>query len=302
MPAMSRYWQHVTHQRAGIGALLGLVSTTVTRGIAKSGSSQTTPTPPVLGASARSTVSLPPVGLQRDFVRFCGGEPSRYNGFTPPHLYSQWVLPVALRFAERLPYAPLSVVNVGCDLKVHKPLPAQGLVDVQCTLTALDVNDERVKMTLGLATLFKNEAYLTSALHLLVRLTKTSGSSVKREPVVVPAGRELARRRLRRDAGLEFAQLTGDFNPIHWSSTYARMVGFRSNILHGFGSMSIAVEALVTARLSGDWQAIRRVSARFLAPLTLPHEVGVFWGNNSTVAVGDAVAGPAYMLADVELG
>jgi acyl dehydratase len=299
---MSRYWRHVKEQRAGLGALFGLVGTTLTRGIGQRWGKHDA-RPPVLGTSVRRKVSLPHSALQRDFVRFCGGDPSRYAGLAPPHLFSQWVLPVALRFAERLPYAPLAVVNLGCDLKIHNPLPANARVHVQCTLTHLDVNAERAKITLGLATLFKNEVHLSCDLHLLARLSKVSNSSAKRdrERVMVPQhARELARHRLRADAGLEFAQLTGDFNPIHWSTAYAQMVGFRNNILHGFGSMSLAFEALVGARLSGDWKAIRRVDARFLAPLTLPHNVGVFW-DNASLTVGDALGGPAYMLAQVEL-
>lgn len=295
---MSRYWRHVKDQGAGIGALLHLVGSAATRSIADKGFSGE---PPVLGTSVRQRVALPPLSLQRDFVSFCGGDPSRYKGFTPPHLFSQWVLPVALRFAERLPYAPLSVVNLGCQLKIHDPLPDRGNVEVQCTLTQLDINEERVKITLGLATLFGKQAYLTSELHLLARLAKAKSQSNKRQPVLVPAAaRELGRHRLRAEAGLEFAQLTGDFNPIHWSAFYARMVGFRTNILHGFGSLGLAVETLVSARLSGDWKALRRLDARFLAPLTLPHEVGVFW-DNEALSVGDAASGPAYMVAGVEL-
>ncbi len=297
---MSRYWRHITEQRAGLGALASLLGTTVARNVGQRlGKDEARP--PLLGTSVRRRVSLPHASLQRDFVRFCGGDPARYAGFTPPHLFSQWVLPVALGFAQQLPYAPLAVVNLGSDLKIHNPLPPSGRVDVQCTLTELDVNDERAKITLGLATLFKNEAYLTSDLHLLVRLSTTAGTGSKRERVLVAAdARELSRHRLRREAGLEFAQLTGDFNPIHWSAAYAQMVGFRNSILHGFGSMSLAFESLVTARLCGDWKAVRRVNARFLAPLTLPHDVGVFWGND-TLAVGDAPRGPAYMVAGVEV-
>lgn len=299
---MSRYWRHVAEQRAGLGALLGLVGTTVVRGVGERWYKHE-PRTPLLGTSVRRKVVLPDSSLQRDFVRFCGGETGRYTGFTPPHLFSQWVLPVVLRFAERLPYAPLAVVNLGCDLKIHKPLPASGRVDVQCTLTHLDVNDERAKVTLALATLFNNEAHLTSDLHLLARLGKPTGGASKREREQVFVGasaRELSRRYVRADAGFEFAQLTGDFNPIHWSAAYAQMVGFRSCILHGFGSMSLAVEALVGARLCGDWQAIRRVNARFLAPLTLPRSVGVFW-DDGVLAVGDAVRGPAFMSALVDL-
>ena len=47
---------------------------------------------------------------------------------------------------------------------------------------------------------------------------------------------------------LDFAKLTGDFNPIHWVPAYARASGFRSCILHGFATMSYAMEAIRSAR------------------------------------------------------
>lgn len=300
---MSRYWRHVKEQRAGLEALAGLIGTTVARGIGGRLARKKPAPPPALGTCIRRGVTLPPAALQRDFVRFCGGDPSRYSGFAPPHLFSQWVLPVALRFAEQLPYAPLAVVNLGCDVRIHKPLPAAGSVEVQCTLSHIDVNDERAKVTLALATLFNKEAYLTCDLYLLARLSRASSGGAKRERQRVLVGAqavELARHRLQGDAGLEFAQLTGDFNPIHWSATYAKSVGFQRKILHGFGSLSLAVEALVSARLCGDFRAVRRIDSRFLAPLVLPRSVGVFW-DNGVLAVGDAPSAPAYMSAQVEL-
>lgn len=303
---MARYWQYIPNQAAGLRALGGLLQKAALeawrpeRNSAQRDSSASR----LVGMTVRRQVQLPPVALQQAFVRFCGGEPSRYAGRTPPHLFSQWILPGALSLAKRLPYPPLSVINLGCCLRIDGPLPDRGQVSVHSTLTDVSERDGKVRLTLGLLTLFQQEVRLRAELHLLVRLPNAAtprGTASKRETPVVPeAARELARRRLGSDAGLAFAELTGDFNPIHWSTSYARVVGFESSILHGFGSFALAYEAFVGGRLSGRFDDVRRVDAQFTAPLSLPREIGVF-SHGDELWVADAPLGPAYMAARVEL-
>jgi acyl dehydratase len=303
---MSRYWLHIPNQAAGLGALGGLIQKAAVQAWRVSRGANPTPETPALGISVRRRVALPPLSLQRDFVRFCGGDPSRYAGRTPPHLFSQWAVPVALLLAKRLPYPPLSVVNLGCSLRIDGLLPARGAVDVQCTLTDISQEDGKVFLTLALLTLVEHEVRLRVELKLLVRLpgqqrTSNPGPKPRREPPRVPAdAREVMRRRLGPHAGLEFAELTGDFNPIHWIPAYARMTGFKAPILHGLGSLGIAFEGLVQGRLSGRVDDVRRIDADFTAPLLLPREVGVF-SRGGNLWVADAAAGPAYMVARVEL-
>jgi MaoC like domain len=303
---MARYWQHIPNQAAGLRALGGLLQKAALDAIrperAQSNSDESRR--PLVGMTVRRQVQLPPIALQHAFVRFCGGEPSRYAGRTPPHLFAQWILPAALSLAKRLPFPPLSVVNLGCSLRIDGPLPDRGEVSVHSTVTDVSERDGKVLLTLGLLTLFQQEVRLRAELRLLVRLASASNSArpkTKRQTPLVPHGaRELLRRRLGVDAGLEFAQLTGDFNPVHWSRRYARMVGFKSSILHGFGSFALAYEGLVSGRLSGRFDDVRRIDAEFAAPLLLPREIGVF-SREDELWVADAPSGPAYMAARVFL-
>lgn len=302
---MSRYWQHIPNQAAGLGALSGLIQKAAWDAWKRARNEEKIPKPAARGMSVRRHVPLPPIDLQRDFVRFCGGDPSRYAGRTPPHLFSQWVLPVALLLAKRLPYPPLSVVNLGCLVRFDGILPAVGSVDVHCTLIDIEEREDKVLLTLSLNTLYEDEARIRAELRLIVRLPDAVKAREKkkrtRELELVPSGaRELGYRRLGRDAGLAFAQLTGDFNPIHWMSAYARMVGFKAPILQGFASFGIAYEALVQGRLSGRVDDVRRMDADFTAPLVLPRAVGVF-SQHDKLWVADGSCGPAYMTAQVEL-
>jgi MaoC like domain len=303
---MARYWQYIPNQAAGLRALGGLLQKAAFEALrperdrAKGDNLK----PPQVGTTVRHQTQLPPVALQHAFVRFCGGDPSRYAGRTPPHLFCQWVLPAALSLAKRLPYPPLSVVNLGCSLRVEGALPDRGQVTVHSTLIDVSESDGKVRLTLGLLTLFEKEVRLRAELRLLVRLPNVSTPRPlgpgRERPIVPDGARELCRRRLGADAGLAFAELTGDFNPIHWSETYARMAGFKSSILHGFGSFALAYESLVGGRLSGRFDDIRRIDAEFAAPLLLPREIGVF-SRGDELWVADAPLGPAYMAARVEL-
>jgi acyl dehydratase len=93
----------------------------------------------------------------------------------------------------------------------------------------------------------------------------------------IPDGaRELARWSLPRNAGLVFAALTGDFNPIHWIAPYARAFGFPGPIMHGFGTLGRAWEGLVRALFAGDAHRLRAVDVRFLRPLALPANAGLY--------------------------
>jgi len=112
--------------------------------------------------------------------------------------------------------------------------------------------------------------------------------------------REIAFFKLKPDAGLDFAKLTGDFNPVHWVPRWAKAFGFRNVILHGFGTMARAIEALNRGLLAGDVDALQEIDVRFTRPLVLPARVGVYVRENK-IWVGDAPGGPAYLEGSFKL-
>ena len=114
--------------------------------------------------------------------------------------------------------------------------------------------------------------------------------------------RELARIKLAANAGLEFAKLTGDFNPIHWLAPYAKSAGFRGCILHGFGTFALASSALVRGVLSGDGGGLRMIDVRFTRPMLLPARAGIYVRTAGEVFVGDAPGGAAYLTGRYQIG
>ena len=117
----------------------------------------------------------------------------------------------------------------------------------------------------------------------------------KARPTVPADAHEIGFARIPENAGLDFAKLTGDFNPIHWLAPYARASGFRTVILHGFSTFARAIEALNRSRFAGDPMRLKVIDARFSRPLVLPARIGVYITNDGGLWVGDAPGGGAYL-------
>ena len=73
--------------------------------------------------------------------------------------------------------------------------------------------------------------------------------------------------------GRRYARVSGDFNPIHLWPWSARLMGFRSPVLHGFCIEGIIAHTLVAEVLGGDPGALRRLEIAFRSPLFLPARV-----------------------------
>jgi acyl dehydratase len=129
----------------------------------------------------------------------------------------------------------------------------------------------------------------------------SGGKEAKKEQPRVPSdAREIAFFDVRATAGLDFAKLTGDFNPIHWIPAAAKASGFPNVILHGFGTMARTIEGLNKGLFGGDVTRIKKWSCRFTKPLVLPAKVSLFVKDNEAF-VGAAPGGPAYLVGSFEI-
>ncbi len=264
---------------------------------------------PTPGPWHRTTVPPRPRALIDDYVRHVGGDLASYRGLVPPHLFPQWVFPLQALALEGVSYPLQKVLNGGCRLEVRAPLPDDRPLEVATRLDAID-DDGRRAVLRFLATTGPADEPEALVVHLnaVVPLASAKSSSAGPKSAADPAdpakksekerarvptnAQELARWKLGPRAGLEFAILTGDFNPVHWIRPYARAFGFRSTILHGFSTFARAYEGLRTARRL----APRVLDARFTRPLALPAEVGLYVEPETrTVHVGDAPGAPAYL-------
>ncbi|WP_394847798.1 hypothetical protein LZC95_10085 [Pendulispora brunnea] len=256
---------------------------------------------------------LPPRNdeLVRAYVRHVGGDPALYRGRLPPHFVPQWGFDLVGQVLAQAGYPLTRVINAGFRLESYEPLVSGETLFVRARLESVEVDERRAKLAARLVTGTRHTSEaLVAEWRTYVPLASAGKNGKAEKPkngrlaAAVPvSAREIAYFRLKKDAGLDFAKLTGDINPIHWVPALARAAGFRSCILHGFSTFARAYEAVTRNVFSGDVNAIRTMEARFTRPLVLPAAVGVYavLGEGvGRVYVGDAPGAGAYLEGEFE--
>jgi hypothetical protein len=253
---------------------------------------------PMPGPVLQATVPPRPRDLVRDYVRHVGGDPSAYKNTVPPHLFPQWMFPLQTRCLEGVKYPMAKVLNAGCKLTVRSPIPADEPLHLTCQLERIDDDGRRAVLhTRAITGTASAPDAIICEMQALVPLgggEKKSGGG-KGRPQVSEGAKELQQWKLGAKAGLDFAKLTGDFNPVHWIPQYAKAFGFKSTILHGFSTMARAYEGIVRTRLAGEATAMQEIEVRFTKPLVLPAQVGLYVDGHD-LFVGEAPGGPAYLV------
>lgn len=254
--------------------------------------------PPVPGPWLEKTFPPRDPALVKAYVRHVGGDPGAYKRRVPAHMFPQWGFGFVGGTLEGLDYPLLGAMNGGCKLTQNGPLPQGEPLEVRARLESVDDDGRRAILEQVVVTGTRSAPdAIVAHLYVFVPLPKKEGEKrgpKKDKPRVPQGAKEIAFSRLRADAGLDFAKLTGDFNPVHWVPAYARAFGFKNTILHGFGTMARAIEAMNRGLFAGDVDALETVHVRFTRPLVLPAKVGVY-AQADEVFVGAAPGGPAYL-------
>lgn len=291
--------KYILHQGPVIGAFLQSAVGIAKQSLIKNSAPK--PEPAVPGPVFETTTAPLPNDLINDYAKHVGGDPAWYKRTVPAHLFPQWIFPISQKTLASLPYPIEKVMNGGCRLEINGAIPRGEKLVSTAQLTELDDNGSRAvitqRMTSGTA---ENPNLITAYFYPIVPLGKSKGGAKKTPPTVPSDARELTRWKMNKKAGLEFAKLTGDFNPIHWVNGYAKAFGFRGVIIHGFSTMARAIEGLNKSLFAGDTSRLAVFDARFVRPLHLPADVGLFIDGKGGVFVGDAPGGPAYLIGSYE--
>ncbi len=233
--------------------------------------------------------------LVRDYLRWCGGDPRAYRGRLPAHLFPQWGFPLLGDAISGITYPLARVLNGGCRLEIHADTPADVPLHLTGQLSSVDDNGRRAVLHQRLVTATPDAApTLTAQVYGVIPLAGGGPKSTKARPRVPGDAREIGWWRLGPKAGLDFACLTGDFNPVHWVPAYAKAAGFRSTILHGFATLGRAIESMNRVLWAGDTRRLATIDVRFTRPLRLPARVGCYVQGDQ-IHVGDAPGAPAYL-------
>jgi len=253
------------------------------------------------GPEISKTIAPLASSLLSDYVAWTGGGPEAYDGFVPPHLFPQWGFPPMAVALTSAPWPMTKILNQGCRLEVHGRLPADQPLSVKTFVSDIQEEEHKARITTRIITGTADQPeLLTADVHAVVPLAKKKGGGKREAPTIPSEATEIGRVQLPARAGLDFALLTGDFNPIHWISPYAKMAGFKNTILHGFASMALSWEAIVRERLDGDVTRMKAMDVRFVRPQILPGEVSICIGDDGSVGLGAGPGERATMLGTYE--
>ena len=245
------------------------------------------------------TATLPPrnAKLIYDFIQRMGGDADWYDGVVPPHLFPQWGLPLLAQTMRSLPYPMNRMLNGGCEMEIRGRLPMNEPLRITANLEKVDDNGHRaiIRQRLVTGTASSPEA-LVCYVNAIVVLKRSKDGAKKERPHVPDDARKVGQLDLTKRSGLDFALLTGGFNPIHWISFWARMSGFTNTILHGFATMSLTLEMLNRELWGGHPDRLQSIEVRFTRPLVLPARPSVYIDENGGVFLGDMPGQAAYLI------
>lgn len=244
--------------------------------------------------------------LVDSYIEVTGGNASAYRANVPAHMFPQWAFPLSGRTLEAVPYPIQKVMNGGCRLEINGVIPRGERLRTQAQLVDIDDNGRRAVLKQRIVTGPESDpAALVAYFFPIVPLSgggKKEGGGEKQKLVVPEGAREIGRFEAKNDAGLEYACVSGDFNPIHWIPGYAKASGFKNTILHGFATMSRAIEILTKSELGGDPSRLRVWDCQFTKPLVLPASAGVYVTKDNQIFVADRPDGSVFLKGSYELG
>ncbi len=224
------------------------------------------------GEWIHETVPPRPEALLDSYAEWSGAKPGRYANTVPPHLFPQWGFPLLFRTLEGLPYNVAGVINQGCRLQVHVPIPRGVPLVLKAALLSVEEDETKARLHQRIVTGFGDTAEaLTGDVHAVFvksreKRQKTASAPKETGEGAGPAGVWEAGP----NEGFTYALLTGDINPIHWIGPYAKASGFSGKILHGFATFAKTCETLENAGIS-----VRDFDVRFVKPVPLPSKIEI---------------------------
>jgi acyl dehydratase len=194
------------------------------------------------------------------------GAGRRYLGELPPHMVSQWSLPLVGELLLQMPYKLTSVINQGVSLRVLGPLPRNTPLHLLAAVEQIEETPGRIKVVVAVTTGTADQPTLVEArLHMSFLLPGPRAAKSTQDRPPQPQWDTVGQWHADATDGLRFALLTGDFNPIHWCGPLARRSVFRGLVLHGFGSFVRSYELLKRQGIN-----FSEIDVRFVKPVPLP--------------------------------
>jgi acyl dehydratase len=211
------------------------------------------------------TLASPSASLVKSYARWAGADERKYADVLPPHMFTQFALPICIRQIEMTRYRIGSIINQGCGMTIHGNIKLGQEIKVCCEVVSITEENGRARLhqrlTIGSTDNDKAVDVDSYSAFIIGR-----GDKKQRSVEDSLEFESLGSWDTTANDGLEFGILTGDLNPIHWITPLAKMSPFKSKVLHGYGMFVRSFELIEKASNA----QVKAIDVRFISPVFLP--------------------------------
>jgi len=202
-----------------------------------------------------------------EYNALCGFLAGPHLPVTLPHVMAM-PLHMAILTHAKMPVPALGLVHVRNRITQHKPIPVDAELSFACTCVGHRVVRSGAEIDLLTRAMVEGACFWEEVTTVLTRTVKGDGSNPIEEPPQLTQPSRSMCWRVPKDQGRQYAQVSGDFNPIHLYPLTARLFGFSRPIVHGMWTLARCI-----AEMDPDPAAPLEVDVEFRRPLLLPGTV-----------------------------
>ncbi len=214
---------------------------------------------------------------------------------TYPHILATGVH-LAMLGSRAFPVRVAGLIHLANRIELLEPIPSQASLSLYCTLTGPEETGLGQEFSLTTTARRQGRAVWRETMRFLARGGQPAKRPASKKRNHRPGDAEpLACWGAPTTIGRRYAQVSGDFNPIHLFAATARLFGFERAIAHGMWSLARSTASL--APNAGNHPM--SVDVRFIKPLLLPGEVELAVqpgaGNEQQFWLASADRGPVHL-------
>ena len=177
-------------------------------------------------------------------------------------------LQAALMADDAFPFALPGLVHVSNDMTLSRPVSVSERLRLLVRAENLRLHAKGAVFDMVGEVHASDEPVWRGTSLYLATGVRVGGTPATAERLPAPPVVPSQRWRLAADLGRRYAEVSGDFNPIHLSPATSRLFGFRRPIIHGMWTHARALAGL--GRLPDAYRA----RVQFAKPIALPSSVG----------------------------
>ncbi len=188
----------------------------------------------------------------------------RYKKTIAPHMFPQWVFPELFKLLRATNLPLHKIINQGFKLSIHEKMFQNVQYYLTCSLDEIIEEEKKYCINQKIWVTDKYNIKIIEAEISSTILKVPSTKAKKKTEYDVVNFKSLDSQFITKKFAKQYAQITGDFNPIHLSSSVAKLFGFKTSIMHGFGLMSLLYESLKKHEME-----FNQLEMKFIRPVLL---------------------------------